>query len=225
MKLNKRNCEVRIRLTPCGTDFLKVHFRIGGDNHYFLPSGVMGDQFNAFIWATYVLYEEERLPHLFYFRGNKEYRCEYTNQKDGETETTAFVTWDEERTVTKIKLSRTSKKRTPAFQGEADPVEVELDTCYGKFHYTIDGRDLCYAVARGCTEALKKYGIQGYIKSTGNQYYGDGISMNALLFIKAYALDALEARETRFVYQRPNGWEEAEGSSFEKEIELLLFDM
>ena len=185
----------------------------------------MGDQFSAFIWATYALYEEERWPHLFYLRGNKDYQCEYTNREDGEMETTTVVTWDEERTFAKIKLSRTSKKRTPALQGEADPVEVELDTCYGKFHYTIDGRDLCYAVARGCTEALKKYGFQGYIKSTGSQYYGDGISMNALLFIKAYALDALETRETHLVYQRPNGWEEAEGSSFEKEIELFLFDM
>ncbi len=185
----------------------------------------MGSQFSAFIWATYILYEEEQWPHLFYFRGDKDYRCEYSDRDEGETVTTADVAWDEEGRFVKIRLTRKGKKRTPMTRGEADPVEVELDTCYGHFHYTIDGRDLCYAVARGCTEALKKYGFQGYIKSTGSQYYGDSISMNELLFIKAYALDALEVRETHLVYRRPNGWEEAEGSSFEKEIELLMFDM
>ena len=140
-------------------------------------------------------------------------------------ETSTKVSWDEEGRFVNVKLSRKSKKRTPPAIGELDPVEMDLDTCYGKFHYTIDGRDLCYAVARGCTEALKKYGFVGYTKSTGNQEYGDGVSINALLFIKAYALGAPEVRETRMIYQCPNGWEKAEGSFFEKEMELLLFDM
>ena len=30
LKLNKRNCNIRIRLTPCGSDFTKVQFKIDG---------------------------------------------------------------------------------------------------------------------------------------------------------------------------------------------------
>ena len=40
MKLNKRNCDMRIRLTPYDYDFLRVHWRIDGENYYFLASGV-----------------------------------------------------------------------------------------------------------------------------------------------------------------------------------------
>ena len=89
----------------------------------------------------------------------------------------------------------------------------------------MDGRDLCYAVAKACTEALKKYGFKGYLKSSGEQYVGDKIDLEMLLFIKAYALDAFEARSISKAWEEPSGWRQAYASSFEKEMELLLFDM
>ena len=46
-----------------------------------------------------------------------------------------------------------------------------------------------------------------------------------LLFIKAYALDALEIRSVTKLWKTPNNWESASASSLEKELELLLFDM
>ncbi len=91
----------------------------------------------------------------------------------------------------------------------------------------IDGRDLCYAVAKACTEAIRKYGFYGYSSSTGGSCngYGDGINVEKLLFLKAYALNALEIRELTTVWEEADSWEHSECSSFEKELELLLFDM
>jgi hypothetical protein len=106
-----------------------------------------------------------------------------------------------------------------------DPVKIEFDYCAGHYRYEVDGRELCYAVAKGYTEALKKYGFQGYLRSTGMQYLGDSIEMDELLFVKAYALDAMEVRELKEAWSKPNSWRGADASSFEKEIELLLFDM
>ncbi len=112
-----------------------------------------------------------------------------------------------------------------ATKGVPDPISVEFSYKKGKFKYTVDGRDLCYAIARGYTEALKKYGFQGYLRSTGMQYLGDIVAMEEFLFVKAYALDAIESRELKTVWERPKSWMSADSSSFEKEIELLLFDM
>ena len=70
LKLNKRNCEIRVRLTPIGADFMQVHFRIGGDNHYFYPSCVMGDQFSSFLTAVYCLYNEGHDYHRLHRRRN-----------------------------------------------------------------------------------------------------------------------------------------------------------
>ena len=56
---------MRIRLTPYDYDYLKVHWRIDGDNYYFFASCVMGSQFSAFLSAVYNLYEEEA-NHIIY---------------------------------------------------------------------------------------------------------------------------------------------------------------
>ena len=185
----------------------------------------MGDQFAAFLQAIYCLYEEKRWPHLFYYRGNPDYQCITNPENKGEIIRTTKVNWDEEGRFVKFTFTRRCTDRTAILGDAPDPVEVEIDSVFGIDRYVVDGRDLCYAVAKGCTEAIKKYGLLGYTKSTSNQYYGDTINIKDLLFIKAYALDALEARETEQAWENPNGWEKAEKSSFEKEMELLLFDM
>ena len=83
--------------------------------------------------------------------------------------------------------------------------------------YEVRYKDLCYAIAKACTETLKKFGILGYHHST----YEEDIPLRYFLFLKAVALDRLDllkldnVEEERF----------AVTSSFEKEMELLLFDM
>ena len=232
LKLNKRNCEIRVRLTPIGADFMQVHFRIGGDNHYFYPSCVMGDQFSSFLTALYCLYNEEYDYYQLHMRQwKRRFVCVFETPKE-ENGNRYFksipISWDEEGHIVDVTLSRSSAAEdyfSPAPEGMPDPVTVELSYKRGAFKYTVEGRDLCYAVARGYTEALKKYGFQGYLRSTGMQYIGDTFEMEELLFVKAYALNAMEIRELRTAWKQPGGWRSAEASSFEKEITLLLFDM
>ena len=232
LKLNKRNCEIRVRLTPIGADFMRVHFRIGGDNHYFYPSCVMGDQFSSFLTAIYCLYNEGFDYHQLHSRQwKRRFGCEFQtpNEENGHRYFKSIpITWDEEGRIIDVTVSRFSAEKdcfAIAPKDAPDPINIEFFYKKGKFQYTVDGRDLCYAVARGYTEAIKKYGFQGYLRSTGQQYIGDTFEMEELLFVKAYALDALEARELHIAWERPKGWMGAKKSSFENEIELLLFDM
>ena len=74
-------------------------------------------------------------------------------------------------------------------------------------------------------EAIKKYGFQGYLRSTGMQYLGDSFEMDEFLFVKAYALNAMQTRELIEIWSKPKSWMSADASSFNDEIELLLFDM
>lgn len=232
LKLNKRSCETRIRLTPYGADFMRVHLRIGGDNHYFYPSCVMGDQFSAFLTAVYCLYNEgpdyHRLHRRYCWRKEGIYReWEYPgwNGKDCFYKEIP-VSWDEEGRIIDIILSRRSATEEIPPVGVPDPITIDIRYNSAKHHqYTIDGRDLCYAIARGYTEAIKKYGFQGYLRSTGMQYLGDHFIMDELLFVKAYALDAMEARGMKECWRAPKRWPHADASSFEKEMELFLFDM
>ena len=226
LKLNKRDCKMRIRLTPYDCDFLRVHWRIGGDNYYFFPSCVMGSQFSAFITAVYRLYEEENIRHTYWPRKhlhfNHEYPCERQDKKHYLQST---VYWDEEGFGHQITFSRYCNDDKVFERSEPDPVSIHIRSGRRFRNYTVDGRDLCYAIARGCTEAIKKYGFTGYRESTGMQYPGDTFDIHELLFIKAYALDSLDVRKMRMLWKKPNGWAKAAASAFEKELELLLFDM
>ena len=232
LKLNKRDCGIRVRLTPIGADFMRVHFRIGGDNHYFYPSCVMGDQFSSFLTAVYCLYNEGYDYHQLHMRQwKRRFGCvfEHPNEENGNRYFKSIpLRWDEEGHTIDVTLSRRSAAKdyfSIVPEGMPDPINLTFHYCRGTFNYTVDGRDLCYAVARGYTEALKKYGFQGYLRSTGMQYIGDVFEMEELLFVKAYALGALEARELKEKWQQPKGWMSADSSSFEKEMELFLFDM
>ena len=226
LKLNKRNCDMKIRLTPCGSDFTKVQMRIDGIYNDFFLSGVMGSQFSSLLTAVYCLYEEEDFEHWSFRRRNPELKREYSrDRKDGNDSTRAEIHWDGEMYgYSTIILWRESPALIPPDSGVPDPVHISLGRRRLR-SYTVDGRDLCYAVAKACTEALKKYGFKGYIKSNSGQYLGDSISIEKLLFIKAYALGVLETRKTKQAWEHPNGWMSADSTSFEKEIELLLFDM
>ena len=232
LKLNKKECNIRIRLTPIGADFMRVHFRIGKDNHYFYPSCVMGDQFSSFLTAVYCLYNEGYDYHQLHNRQwKRRFGCEFRtpNEENGNRYFKSIpVSWDEEGRIDNIILSRSSAEQdyfSIAPKGVADPIDIEITYKKGYFKYTVDGRDLCYAVAKGYTEAIKRYGFQGYLRSTGSQYLGDTFEIEEFLFVKAYALDAMETRELKTAWRHPKSWMGAEASSFYKEIELLLFDM
>ena len=111
----------------------------------------------------------------------------------------------------------------PIVDGD-DVVTISIGT---HLTYTVDGRDLCYAVAKAYTDAIKKYGFFGYYSSTGGNCngFGDVIDIHMILFIKAYALGAMEVRALTIAWEDRENCDHAESSPFDKEIELLLFDM
>ena len=200
--------------------------RIGGDYHEFILSAVMGSQFSYFLLAVYCLYDESDYNHGNNYRRWTDLKREYPhNRKDKKYSTCVELFWDGEMYgCEKITLLRESPVITTMPIGVPDPISIIIGFNNPK-RYDIDGRDLCYAVAKAYTAVLKKYGIKGFEKSCGNQYLGDSVDMEKLLFVKAYALDALDVRKTELAWRNPNGWEKAQHSSFEKEIELLLFEM
>ena len=179
----------------------------------------MGDQFSSFLKAVYCLYEEKEGEHRLHRR------LSWGKASVGSNHHSIRLVWDEEGSMIHITLSRLSEIQEPCPKGTPDPIHIELLYWGGSYQYTVDGRELCYAIAKGYTEAIKKYGFQGYLRSSGFQYLGDSFEMEELLFVKAYALDAMEARERAEAWHHPNGWMRAESSSFEKEMELFLFDM
>ena len=98
-------------------------------------------------------------------------------------------------------------------------IKISIDICRGEdkhYEYNVRYKDFCYAVAKTCTEVLKSHGIYGYHHSI----YEDDMHLRYLLFIKSVALENFEARELTDMGEK-NG----ESTSFEKELELLLFDM
>lgn len=221
---------MRIRLTPYDYDFLRVHWRIDGENYYFFASGVMGSQFSAFLSAVYSLYEEADQSHHLHSKYNKNIKHEYPhNREDKRYYSEAKILWDGEGPYYEITFVRNSESAGPVLDPNTpDPIRIKIESTRQPMkECTLDGRDLCYAIARGCTEALKKYGFKGYTLSTGGSYVGDSFDIEELLFIKAYALNALEVCEAKMEWANPNPHRlgEAKSTSFKDEIELLLFDM
>ena len=102
---------------------------------------------------------------------------------------------------------------------DGDTILLRSSMDYGKTYqeYTVNDRDFCYAVAKACTEAIKEFGFYGYRYSTESQ----PIKIHQLLFLKAYALGNMDARDLTVVDEGLDFCK----SDFEKELELLLFDM
>ena len=122
----------------------------------------------------------------------------------------ASFTWDEEGNESVWELER-------------DPTEdldfelwISIEHNEKHYQYAVRYADFCYAVAKACTEVLKKHGFTGYHRAT----YTQDINIRQLLFLKGIALGDLDACKLRY-YEEDAG----ETSDLSKELELLLFDM
>ena len=208
-ELKKRDCDIKIKLTPSGTQFLHFEMDIQGDHLDFLPASTVGEQFGAVINALYSLFPEKNDMH-------DERHCStfLCAENHVAKEIMASVSWDNEGDVIDIYLFR---EPVVDIDFENDTIEIEIQH-YDEVlkNYTVKSKDLCYAVAKACTEVLKEYGFYGYRYSTEHDYF----DMYQLLYIKSFALGNFEARE---LISEENDW--VKKTSFEKEIELLLFDM
>lgn len=228
LNLARRDCKIDFELIPLSCDFLKVRIRIEDDNYEFYPSAAVGGQFSLFINALYCLYGENfgdqhgcsgrpcshySVKELDYNEEEDVYPCIVNTR----------VSWDEEGRMIDISFERCFSFPKYLYS-ESETVKIVFEWHDFRKEYTVDGRELCYAVAKACTEALKKYGFRGYFISTGSDICtGDYFDINQLLFIKAFGLDCFDARTLRCLWKKK--WRNVYATSFEDELELLLFDM
>lgn len=230
MDLQKRDCPVKIELFPSGIQYLTVVWKIAEDRYEFLPSSHVGGQFSLLIQALYGLYAEGDDLHNHFDRPGTRLShalpCEDKSLKEDELAIMASLDWDNEGEITTVSFRRVCRYGEDSITKEHDPVLVTITDEDGKsWIYTVEGRDLCYAAAKAYTGALKKYGIYGYAASTGSRCFecGDCVDMHMLLFLKARALGVKEPRVLLPVDE--DGGFGPVFSSFDNEIELLLFDM
>ena len=230
MNLQKRNCDINMRLVPYGAGWTDVYLTIAGDEHYFIISDVLGDQFDDFLSILYHLYP----GNIGDETGSDDIECKLACDEyiDGEYKTVKIIddlneyqelgvfhdvpwkahfTWDEEGNQSVWELER-------------DPTEdldfelrISIEHNNRHFQYSVRYADFCYAVAKACTEALKKHGFTGYHKAT----YTQDFNVRHLLFLKGVALGNLDACKLTYYEEKGAG----ETSDFAKELELLLFDM
>lgn len=209
MELKKRDCDIKIKLTPSGSKYLHFEMDVQGDRFDFLPSSALGEQFGAFVSALYYLFYENDDCH------NEWSLHEHHSDENHVIDTvTAKVEWDNEGDVIEIAMSR---KFMYDIDWENDQLHIEIRN-YGKVlkNYTVKTKDFCYAVAKACTEVLKEYGFYGYRYSTEH----DCFNLHQLLYIKSVALGNFEARKMFTV-----DGDLIKRTSFADEMELLAFDM
>lgn len=205
---------------------LDVFMDIGGKHYAFRASSAVSGQFGDFLYALYGMYDEEpgAPGEKRYYR---KHGVEIKHNFDDNTVKTHFC-WDSEGHISTFDLKRRYDDCSFPDCNKEDNIEITIDE---EDTFVVDARDLCYAVAKASTVAMKKYGIYGYHLTCGANCngYGDSIDIERLLFVKAYALNAMEVRKTTDLRENPRYPKDrlycATFSPFEKEMELLLFDM
>ena len=232
----KRPCDIKMRLVPYGGGWIDVHLDICGESLYFVLSYLRGDPFYALLRALYYLYPENNDPEYHDDFVENRYGVCQKNKNGYEVERIVeniareeppcvvqdvpwradFLWGSEGQTMYKWTLEREPTLATDfMLKITIDETEFEDDATRHR-EYRAPYKDLCYAVAKTCTEVLKSHGLYGYHHSV----YNEDMHLRYLLFIKGIALGNLQARDLTY-NDRGNG----ESSSFEKELELLLFDM
>lgn len=228
MNLQKRDCGIYMKLVPYGGGWTDVYLTISGDKHYFIISDVLGDQFDDFLSILYHLYPDNAGDETR--SQNIDYKVARAELIDGEYQTVEIVDVDKAgigvfRDIPwKAHFSWDEEGNASVWELERDPTEdldfklrISIDHNEKHYKYSVRYADFCYAVAKACTEALKKHGFTGYHRAT----YTQDFNVRYLLFLKGVALGDLEACKLTYYEEKGTG----ETSDFSKELELLLFDM
>lgn len=234
MDLKKRECPIKMKLVPYGAGWTDVYADFGEGELYFIISHVLGHSFETLMHILYYFY-----PDNFYLEGVDEsvIDCKYgiCDYIDGEYVITRIVDdirgfkppfvvrdipwkasfeWNEEGSCSDWTLERVFEQDNTFY------LKISIDVCRAEikhYEYEVKYEDMCYAVADACTRALKKHGFWGYHRAC----YTPDMNVRYLLFLKSVALGNMEARELTYYEEQGKG----ETSDFNKEIELLLFDM
>ena len=230
MKWQKRDCPIHMELVPYGSGWEDVTLDICGDHHWWSVSGCLGDGFWALVESLYALYphqthdefEENRLTEKDDFFADF-VNGEYVNLRPRKNEEegnyisfpkAAEFFWDHEGWGVQWKLTKESGQERE-FNLTIDLEETDDE--HKTFHYTVKYSDLCYAVGKAITEALKKHGFGGFHTSV----WESDVNVRHLCFLKACGMGNPDAVHPFDSAEKGVG----AVSSFADEIELLLFDM
>lgn len=232
MKWVKRECPIKIELVPYGSGWEDVTLEVDGKHHWWSVSGCLGDGVNALVESLYALYPYQTYDEVEQNRltGEEKFDAEYVNGEymnyrrlpdDAKSyrsmPAVAEFYWDLEGHGVAWKLT----KAPDAGAARDFLLKLELEegtkTNRENYSYTVKYSDLCYAVGKALTEAVKEHGFAGFHTSV----WESDVNIRHLCFLKACGMghpDAVQPFESA---------ERGEGatSSFEEELELLLFDM
>ena len=232
--LNKKDCKIIMKLLPRGAGWLHMHLTIGEERMGFVISSALGDRFSRLLRLLYHLYPNNPDPEFEDDIYSWEGLCEWNEDKK-DYEITEIINPEEKRTKClsvyqeipwKAELCWDSEgadckwviERTPNTDTDFNlTLHIKYSDDPNERCYVVNYKEFCYAVTKACTEVLKQYGFMGYHQST----YEEDIPMRYFIFLKAVALDRLDILELQNVEDEK--W--AYTTSFEKEMELILFDM
>ena len=240
MKLQKRDCPVIIRVLPRGAGWTDIEWFVPAEMEkpLVLTASYIGGLFGDFIRALYCLSPSQRgYTRGYHITDFLPFEYDTSTQRLGQIyvkgESSPNLTymeiphktrfhWEEEPGGSDWVLARVFDGDT-ASEDNVFLVQVDIslnrypNEGHRKFEYsfTVEYRELCYAVAKAMTDVMKEYGFSGYSESTSDEV----INVNELLFLKAIALDCMEARE--LFYFDNDSWK----TDFDKEHQLLIFDM
>lgn len=236
MKWQKRECPIKMEITPYGSGWEDIALEIEGDRHWWSVSGVLGDGFWSLVECLYALHapgncqrEEFRISDCYEYVhdcidgkfGDKRPRTE--NDKEPKCTShapkTATCCWDCEGYGVTWTLTRPEEKE------DDFPVTVKLekdgidaDNPEKKtFTYVVRFSDLCYAVGKAITVAMKSHGFGGFYESV----WESDINVRHLCFLKACGMGKPDFFRPLYGKEKGSGAK----TSFADEIELLMFDM
>ena len=230
MKWQKRDCPILMEIVPYGAGWEDITLDICGDKHWWSVSGSLGDGFWALVESLYALYphqtydrfEENRLIEEEEFIADLK-NGEYVNMRPKPEEYSgsyislpkaAEFFWDHEGWGVRWKLTKESGQEREFLL--ALDLE-ETDDAHKTYHYTVKYSDLCYAVGKAITEALKKHGFAGFHTSV----WESDVNVRHLCFLKACGMGKPDAVRSNSAAGKGEG----DVSPFSDEMELLLFDM
>ena len=205
MDWNKRDCPIFIRLLPGGAGWEDVIIDIHGNHHEYSVSGCLGDGFGGMVASLYALYPNQN------YRGREEGFL--VEEGDLCKPSQAKFIWDEEGQIVEWTLTYQSESQLEIHVEEKDDCSHELIATHD---YTVSYSDMCYAIGKALTEAMKVHGFTGFYESV----WESDINVRQLCFLKACGLGQPDFFKPK---SGPNS--DNDVTSFKDEVELLLFDM
>lgn len=210
---NKNEDNLKITAGKLVGGWSYIDMEVGEKKHH-IEASYLGDSLATLVDRLYYLYPKP--GHDAYDFENIEYgSCKgHLEYSDGKTET---VLWDDVPKATSMQLDEEGYLWTLSVEREVTldcdfDVRLTIKNTDGEAEsFGMKYKDLCYAVAKCCTEVIKRYGLSGYVDSSLDR----DINLRRLIFIKAVALGCTESIACN---------QETE-SDISRELALLMLDM